>query len=81
MAMINGVQAAWRPGDPPSRDWEPIRAMYWGREAGETADRFLLGRYDRLTRFFASSRSSQVLQTPPPTTPTTPYTGPRLVVM
>jgi hypothetical protein len=58
-AMINGVVAPWLPGDPPTRDWGPIRAGYWGSdEKGQPAN-FLLGRFDRLARFFASSRSAQ----------------------
>jgi hypothetical protein len=33
-AMINGIPASWRIGDPPTRDWGPIRAGYWGLEDG-----------------------------------------------
>jgi hypothetical protein len=54
-AMINGVVAPWVPGDPPTRDWGPIRAGYWSTE------RFLLGDSARLATFFASSRSEQSL--------------------
>lgn len=56
-AMINGVAASWLPGDPPTRDWAPIRAGYWGVETEGTEDHFLLGRFDRLARFFVSSRA------------------------
>jgi hypothetical protein len=58
-AMINGIAADWLPGDPPTRDWGPIRAGYWGASAGKTTPHFLLGSFDRLASFFASSRSSQ----------------------
>ncbi|HXK26628.1 MAG TPA: SIR2 family protein [Candidatus Binatia bacterium] len=58
-AMINGVAAPWLPGDLPTRDWGPIRAGYWGADEKEGAAQFLLGRFDRLARFFASSRSAQ----------------------
>ena len=58
-AMINGVAAPWRIGTPPSRDWGPIRAGYWGTEDGATEASFLLGRADRLARFFARSRTDQ----------------------
>jgi hypothetical protein len=58
-AMINGIAAQWRIGDPPTRDWGPIRAGYWGREGTAADETFLLGRADRLARFFASSRSDQ----------------------
>lgn len=57
-AMINGVAADWRPGDPPTRDWGPIRATYW--DAGHAGGpRFMLGSFQVLARFFASSRSDQ----------------------
>jgi len=64
-AMINGVAAPWLPGDPPTRDWEPIRAGYWGVTGEEGAAQFLLGRFDRLARFFASSRAAQSLPVTP----------------
>lgn len=65
-AMISGIAAEWRPGDPPSRDWGPIRAMFWGRVDGGSPDRFLLGRFDHLAKFFAASRSDQAQGPPPP---------------
>lgn len=71
-AMINGIPASWRIGDPPARDWGPIRAGYWGLEDGATDATFLLGRADRLARFFASSRSDQGF----PMTPATPPAAP-----
>ncbi len=58
-AMINGIAAVWMPGDPPTRHWEPIRSTYWGVEPDSDSAQFLLGRFDRLARFFASSRSEQ----------------------
>lgn len=58
-AMIAGVAAVWQPGDPPTRDWGPIRAGYWDSQGPGAAPCFLLGAYDRLARFFASSRSDQ----------------------
>ena len=59
-AMINGIAADWLPGDPPTRDWGPIRAGYWGDAAAGIKPHFLLGKFDRLASFFASSRSSQI---------------------
>jgi len=50
-AMVNGVEAKWVPGNPPTRDWEPIRAGYWGIAAGAIDASFLLGRADQLARF------------------------------
>ncbi|MCX7047660.1 MAG: SIR2 family protein [Candidatus Sumerlaeota bacterium] len=64
-AMINGVGAPWLPGDPPTRDWGPIRAGYWGTDGAGGPAQFLLGRFDLLARFFASSRSAQSFPAPP----------------
>lgn len=60
-AIINGVAADWLPGDPPTRDWGPIRASYWGPRTTGGSDEFLLGDYVQLARFFASSHSAQTL--------------------
>lgn len=54
-AMINGVRARWKPGDPPSKDWGPIQEGYWDLATEE----FKLGKFDMLARFFASARSDQ----------------------
>ena len=54
-AMVNGVQAPWKPGDPPSKDWGPIQEGYWDK----ATERFRLGQFDVLAKFFASSRSDQ----------------------
>jgi hypothetical protein len=58
-AMINGIVAPWLPGDPPTRDWGPIRAGYWGNEPGSSTAKFLLGDFNQLARFFSSSRAAQ----------------------
>ncbi|MCR9223980.1 MAG: SIR2 family protein [Hyphomonas sp.] len=60
-AIINGVTGDWRPGDPPSRDWAPIRSSYWGSGA-EEASRFLLGEFSALAQFLALSKSGQAYQ-------------------
>ena len=60
-AIINAVEADWVPGDPPTRDWMPIRASYWGNTSNQDSPTFLLGQFDRLARFFVSSRSTQIL--------------------
>lgn len=65
-AVINGIAAPWVPGDLPTRDWGAIRATYWGTDLPTNSARFELGRFDRLARFFASSRASQQHQPPPP---------------
>lgn len=58
-AMVNGIAAPWMPGDLPTRDWGAIRATYWGIDEKSGAAQFQLGRFDRLARFFASSRAAQ----------------------
>lgn len=58
-AMINGIAAPWMPGDLPTRDWSAIRATYWSADDKTGTARFQLGRFDRLARFFASSRAAQ----------------------
>lgn len=63
-ALINGISAEWFPGDFPTRDWGPIRATYWGVDAAGNPAQFLLGRFDRLARFFASSRSGHAFSAP-----------------
>lgn len=63
-AIINGVTAPWRPGDPPTRDWHSVRDSYWttGREG--VSGKFSLGSFDQFARFFVSSGST--LYTPEP---------------
>lgn len=58
-AMINGIAAPWMPGDLPTRDWAAIRATYWDVDEKSGVAQFRLGRFDRLARFFASSRAAQ----------------------
>lgn len=60
-AMINGIVAPWMPGDLPTRDWAAIRATYWAVDEKSGTAQFQLGRFDRLSRFFASSRAAQHL--------------------
>ena len=67
-ALINGVEAPWVPGDPPTRDWGPIRAGYWGIEPGIVDAHFLLGNSAQLATFLASSRSEQTFTILSPTT-------------
>ena len=62
-AIINGVIGDWRPGDPLSRDWEPIRSTYWN-SVGSGKSEFLLGDFTSLARFFALSSSGQAFEPP-----------------
>lgn len=58
-AIINGISAPWRPGDPPTRDWSAIRETYWSIEPSNGKPMFRLGRFDQLARFFATARTTQ----------------------
>ena len=58
-AMINGIAAPWMPGDLPTRDWGAIRSTYWSLDGNNQSAQFILGRFDRLARFFATSRAVQ----------------------
>jgi SIR2-like domain len=68
-AMINGIVAPWLPGDPPTRDWGPIRAVFWDSLPGAIAPAFVLGDFKKFARFFASSRSAQVYLLAPAPSP------------
>jgi hypothetical protein len=61
-ALVNGIAAKWQPGDPPTKDWGPIRATYWEHPA--TGDPyFSLGSFEKLARFFAAARAPQTYAT------------------
>lgn len=63
--MMNGIEAPWQlPPDLPSKDWGPIRASYWGSPATGEPQQFLLGAIEPFARFFASSRTAQMLSPP-----------------
>lgn len=56
-AMINGIRAPWRVGDPPHREWGPIRDSFWGsRQAGESPC-FLLGDFAKFAHYIAQTRA------------------------
>lgn len=48
-AIINGVKANWKIGDPPSKNWEVIRSEYW------SGNEFLMGDFKSFSRFLAKS--------------------------
>lgn len=60
-AIINGIKAPWKLGDPPSKNWEAIRAEYW------KDGNFLLGDFKLLARFLAMSGGgkSKAIEPPP----------------
>ena len=48
-AVINGVEAKWKIGDEPSKNWKVIRAEYWEDE------KFNLGDFVKFAKFLAHS--------------------------
>lgn len=50
-AVINGIEAKWKIGTPPTQDWHEIRAEYYQE------NKFLLGDFKRLARFLATAGS------------------------
>jgi len=48
-AVINGVEAKWKIGEEPSKNWKFIRAEYWEKE------KFNLGDFVKFARFLANS--------------------------
>lgn len=50
-AVINGVEAKWKIGTPPTKNWHEIRAEYY------RDNKFLLGDFKRLARFLATAGS------------------------
>ena len=48
-AVINGVQAKWKIGEEPSKNWAIIRKEYWEKE------QFHLGDFVKFSKFLASS--------------------------
>ena len=59
-AIVNGVEGLWRPGHPPSEDWEEIRRTFW--QTGPNGDRgeFLLGDFAMLATFLALTQAHQL---------------------
>ncbi len=58
-AVIGGVKGTWRPGDPP-KNWEDIRATFWGPRWQGEQNQFLLGDFALLTRFCALAQATDM---------------------
>ena len=58
-AVINCIEAPWRPGDLPHPAWAPIRTSYWGEHAGSTESCFLLGDFTAFVRYVALTLAEQ----------------------
>ncbi len=57
-AMIFGVPGIWKPGQPPTDDWETIRSTFWRLGSADGGGEFLLGDFAMLARFFALAQAS-----------------------
>jgi hypothetical protein len=58
-AVIRGVPGTWRPGELP-KNWEEIRASFWGRRAADKPPVFLLGDFAYFTRFCALAQATEI---------------------
>lgn len=58
-AVIGGIRGAWRPGEPP-KNWDEIRATFWGARQPGKAPEFLLGDFALFTRFCALARATDL---------------------
>jgi len=58
-AVIGGINGTWRPGDLP-KNWEDIRATFWGARNPEGQHQFLLGDFALLTRFCALAQATDI---------------------
>lgn len=63
-AQINCIQAPWRVGELPARDWASIRESYWRNDEGGSS--FLLGEFVHFCRFISLIHAEQE----PPEEPT-----------
>ncbi len=74
-AVIGGIKGTWRPGDPP-KNWENIRATFWGRRGRGEQSQFLLGDFALLARFCALAQATDMsAQTAAPDLPATVLDG------
>jgi hypothetical protein len=64
-AVVNCIEAEWRVGEPPHKDWEPTRRLYWDASGAGSPGRFLLGDFSALARFIATIGSRQVVSDAP----------------
>lgn len=59
-AVINGVEAKWKIGTPPTKNWHEIRSEYY------QSNKFLLGDFKRFARFLATAGSDIAQDALPP---------------
>lgn len=59
-AVISGIAAGWQaPSELPTKDWGPVRNLYWSPPTGGAKPEFKLGAIEEFARFFANSRAPQ----------------------
>ena len=58
-AVIGGIRGLWRPGEPP-KNWDEIRATFWGTRHKGGAPQFLLGDFVLFTRFCALAQATDM---------------------
>lgn len=63
-AVIAGVHGKWTPGKPPNDEWINIRKTFWGNDSDGNS-MFTLGNFAELTRFFALSKSTDLISPDP----------------
>lgn len=63
-AVINGVPGKWRPGEL-QKNWDDIRASFWGRRQSGDSPSFLLGDFQHLARFCALSQATEINHSEP----------------
>ncbi len=62
-AVVSGVPGKWHPGELP-KNWEEIRASFWGpRKTGEPPT-FLLGDFAHFARFCALAQATELARSP-----------------
>lgn len=60
-AIIFGVKGRWRPGQPPTEEWNSIRTTFWKDNMEGQDGSFLLGDFATLARFFALTQSENII--------------------
>lgn len=58
-AVISGIRGRWRPGETP-KNWEEIRASFWGPPRPGDPHGFLLGDYAHFARFCALAQGAEL---------------------
>jgi hypothetical protein len=58
-AVVRGVPGTWRPGELP-KNWEEIRASFWGRRVDNAPPVFRLGDFTYFTRFCALAQALEL---------------------